>query len=644
MLPQLPIKIVTVHLGTGQVKRREISDPELLKKYLGGRGIATHLFLNEYPTDNEPYDAEAPLMFAPGLLTGTVTPCSGRTSVLFKSPATGMFFKTNVGGHFGAQLKFAGYDLLVIQGRADRPVYVYIEDDRISIREAAHLWGKDVRETNRIVREELDDPDVQVACTGPAGENKVAFASIQVSIYNAAGRGGGGALMGDKNLKAVAVRGTKGVSVKKPDAYLDVLARVNRKKDEAPGVQPLSDYGTSIGVDFTNAIGAFPVNNFQQGTIEGVNKLTGTYLVEGGYLKRKIACFSCPVACHRYVTVDQGIHQGTYTGGPEYETLSALGGGCGVTDTDAIIKANELCNILGMDTISVGNSIQWLMECYQRKVVTTEEADGLDMNWGNGETVIRLVEKIAKREGVGDLLADGLRAASGKLGKDSYKWAIQARGLEQSRVETRSAFGYALAFAINSRGPDHLNTECLAEFGGDREAIRVIEKITGDKKYAYPHTTEKRAEIVRWHEDIYGATDSLGICAFVTTAQFWMDDQDLADLFNTATGLEVTAEDIMVSGRRVITMERIYNALQGHTREQDVLPYRLMNEVQHDAMHDHAINSAEMLDGMKDEYFRLHEWDQKTGWPTRKVLERLGMPEVVTLVEGRLDLMEVSEQ
>ena len=643
MSPQWSMNVLTVDLSSQQTSRREINDPELLKRYLGGRGIATYMLLSDYDPLMDPYDPKAPIIFAPGVLTGTVAPCSGRTSVLFKSPATGMFFKTNVGGHFGPQLKFAGYDLLVVEGRAETPVYILIENDEVEIKDASHLWGKDVRQTNESVRQELDDPEVQLACIGPAGENKVAFASIQASIYNAAGRGGGGALMGHKNLKAIAVRGTKGVSVNDPDAFMETLVRVNRQKDQAPGVQPLSDYGTSIGVESTNAIGAFPVKNFQQGTIEGVEKLTGTHLVEGGYLKRKIACFSCPVACHRYVTVDHGPHEGTYTGGPEYETLSALGGGCGVTDTAAIIKANELCNILGMDTISVGNSIQWLMESYQRRVITKEEADGLDLNWGNSDTVIQLVERIANRDGVGNLLADGLQKASERLGQDSYKWAIQARGLEQSRVETRSAFGYALAFAINSRGPDHLNTECLAEFGGDREALRVIEKITGDHAYAYPHTTDKRAEIVRWHEDIYGATDSLGICAFVTTAQFWMDEKDLADLFTTATGIPATADEIMESGRRVITMERLYNALLGHTREQDVLPYRLMNEVQHDALHDQAINSAEMLDRMKDEYYRLHQWDHQRGWPTRQVLKNLGMPEVLKIVENTISLMEVRE-
>ena len=633
-----PVEILTVDLSSGKSSRSQIKDPEIIKKYVGGRGIALHYLLSSLNPEIDPYAPEAPVIFAPGVLTGTFVPSSGRTSVLFKSPATGRIFKTNVGGHFGAQLKFAGYDLLVIKGRAEKPVYVYIEDDNVEIRDASHLWGKDVRETNRLVREENDDPEVQTACIGPAGENGVAYASIQVSIYNAAGRGGGGAVMGAKNLKTVAVRGTGGIEVADPEKFSQTVSRLWDKMNSVSGVKPLSDYGTSIGVESTNAVGAFPVKNFQQGNIDNIKYLTGPYLVEGGFLKRKISCYSCPVACHRFVTVDEGKYRGTYTGGPEYETLSALGGGCFITDTAAIIKGGELCNILGLDTISTGNSIQWLLECKQRGIVTDQEASGLDLSWGNTETMIELIKMIAKREGVGDLLAKGLKAASEELGKDSHKWAIQSRGLEQSRVETRSAYGYALAFAVSSRGPDHLNTECLAEFGGSPEARQLIKRITESEEYAYPHTTEKRAEIVRWHEDIYGVSDALGICAFPTTAQFWIDEWDLADLFESFTGIGTDASEIMEAGRRMITLERCFNAMLGYTRKDDILPYRLMNEVQHDAMHKNAVNSEQMLDIMKDEYFALHEWEIETGLPTKATLDKLGLGEFIDKITGYTEL------
>ncbi|HHT70011.1 MAG TPA: aldehyde ferredoxin oxidoreductase family protein [Firmicutes bacterium] len=621
------IVLLTVNLSNGVVNKTTLTDKSFLKKYLGGRGVATHYFLSKVDPFVDPYSPDNPIIFAPGTLTGTFVPCSGRTSIMFKSPATNRFFKTNVGGAFGAQLKFAGYDILIVEGKAEEPVYIYIENERVEIRSAKHLWGKDMRETNQIVREENDDDELQLACIGPAGENKVIYASVHASIYNAAGRGGGGAVMGDKNLKAIAVKGTKSIGVSRPKEFAATVKRLREKMEEASGVQPLSDYGTSVGVESTNSIGAFPVKNFQQSTIYNVHLLTGQYLVESGLLKRKVSCYSCPVACHRFVTVDDGKYRGTYCGGPEYETLSALGGGCLSTDINAVIKANELCNILGLDVISTGNCIQWLLECKQRGVMTDADADGLDLSWGNMDTVIELTRKIAHREGVGDLLAKGLKVAAEEVGQDSYKWAIQARGLEQSRVETRSAFAYALAFAVSSRGPDHLNTECLAEFGGAPEAIQLIERITGSKEYAYPYTTDKRAEIVRWHEDIYAAGDSMGICAFPTTAQHWVDEFDMADLYSSFSGIDVTAEEIMMSGRRVITLERVFSGILGYTRADDVLPYRMMYEKQLDAMHDNAINSPEVLDIMKDQYFKLHGWDLEAGLPTKEVLEELELDE-----------------
>jgi len=638
MLPTMPIDILRINLSNGEIVHDKVEDVSLIKKYIGGRGIATYMLLKELDPEASPYDESSSIIFAPGVLTGTAMPSSGRTSILFKSPATGKFFKTNVGGHFGAQLKFAGYDLLVVKGRAEKPVYIYIEDDRVEIKDASFLWGKDVRETNALIREIHDDPHIQTACIGPAGENKVVYASVQVSIYNAAGRGGGGAVMGDKNLKAIAVRGTKGIKIAQPERYFKALEVIYGKMNSVPGVKPLSDYGTSIGVESTNAVGAFPVKNFQEGSIDNIKFLTGQYLVEGGFLKRKISCYSCPVACHRFVTVDSGKYRGTYTGGPEYETLNAFGGGCGTTDTATVIKAGELCNIYGMDVISTGGCIQWLMECWQRGVISKEEADGLDLSWGNNDTIVELVEKIAYRKGIGDLLAKGLKEASEELGRESYKWAIQARGLEQSRVETRSAFAYALAFAISSRGPDHLNTETLAEFGGDSEARRVIKDITGSEEYAYPHTTDKRAEIVRWHEDIYAASDCIGLCAFPTTAQFWVSEYDIAEIFSAATGIEMDADMIMKAGRRIITMERIYNGILGHTRKDDVLPYRMMNEYQKGALHKNAINSREMLDLMKDEYFRLHSWDMETGLPTRDTMVYLGLEEFIEKASSYYDL------
>jgi len=662
------IKVVTVNLGTGEVRKEEIRDGAFLKKYIGGLGIATYFLMKRYG----PFVEDSPVILAPGLLTGTNVPSSGRMSVVFKSPVTGRFFKANVGGYFGNQLKRSGVDVLIVEGKADRPVYIYTHDNEVEIRDASDLWGKDVRETNAILRKELGDDDIQVACIGPAGENEVMFASLQISIYNSAARGGIGALFGSKKLKAIVARGRLPVEVANPEKFKETVGTVTEKLFNTPGVRVISDFGTSPESDALNLITACHFRNFQDNYApeEVLKTLTGNYLVNSGLLKRRIGCYSCPIGCHRFVTIEDGPYKGTYTGGPEYETIANFG--TLKISPEAVVKAAEMCSTLGLDTISTGSTIQWLFESRQKGAVPDEMSDGLDLTWGNEETVITLIRKIAYRDGIGRILSEGTRKASEKLGAGSYKWAIQSRGLEQSAVDTRFAMGYALAFAVNPRGPDHLHTECLAEFGGDSESERIIKHITGSEEFAYAFTTDKRAEIVRWHEDIYAVSDCMGMCAFSTTAQFWMSEEDLAELFSAATGIEISSNGIMEAGRRIITLQRLYNVMLGLTRKDDILPYRFMNEVKtvtikdtspiakhipekkedfpkiyrdkDGTIHITSINSKEVLDKMKDEYYRLHEWDLKTGWPNVKTLRNLGLDEFIPIALNNVKLPEGGEQ
>jgi aldehyde:ferredoxin oxidoreductase len=668
MLPLHSINVLTVNLSTGEIKGEEIKDETFLKKYVGGLGIATYFLMKRYG----PFVEDSPIIFAPGSLTGTSVPSSGRMSVVFKSPVTGRFFKANVGGYFGNQLKRSGIDLLIVEGKAEKPVYINIHDDKVEIKNASHLWGKDVRETNRIIREELDNAEVQIVCIGPAGENEVMYASLQVSIYNSAARGGIGALFGNKKLKAITARGSLPVEVAEPERFNKVAKTVTEKLFTAPGVRVISDFGTSPESDALNLFTACHFRNFQDNYApkEILKTLTGNYLVNSGLLKRRIGCYSCPIGCHRFVTIEDGPYKGTYTGGPEYETIAAFGPL--KISPEAVVKAAEMCSILGLDTISTGSCIQWLFESKQKGAITDKLSDGLDLSWGKEETVITLIKKIAYRNGIGKILSEGTRKASEKLGSDSYKWAIQSRGLEQSSVDTRFAMGYALAFAVNPRGPDHLHTECLAEFGGDSESERIISHITGSEEFAYAFTTDKRAEIVRWHEDIYAVSDCMGMCAFSTTAQFWMGEEDLAELFSAATGIEISLNEIMEVGRRIITLQRLYNVMLGITREDDILPFRFMNEVKtvtikdtspiakripetkedfpkiyrdkDGTIHITSIDSKEVLDKMKDEYYRLHEWDLATGWPTIRTLRNLDLDEFIPVALNNVKLPVGGEQ
>jgi len=636
-LDNFPFKILYVDLTKENTWVGEICK-ENIEKYLGSRGINAKLLWEEKSIDHDPLDPKNVLIFSPGLLTGTSAPSSGRTTVTFKSPLTGIYLKSSVGGHWGTALKFAGYSTLVVKGKAQNPVYIFINNGQIQIRDASHLWRLDTRKTTQAIKEELNDKEVEVACIGPAGENKVRFASIMFNIYNAAARGGGGALMGSKLLKAIAIKGEKPLFVYDEKNFHELVTNLRKKLSQDSGAKSLSKYGTAGVIDMVNPIYALPSYNFKENHIDNGHLLGGQHLRDAKYLKRRFACNACGIGCHRYTEVDQGIHRGSFSGGPEFETLASLGAGCGITDTKAVLRANELCNIYGLDTISAGSVIQWAMECREKGVISREETDGIDLIWGNSEAMLKMLEKITFREGFGDILADGVKKASETIKNDSWKWAIQAKGLEQSRVEIRLRKGYSLAFAVNPRGPDHLFTECVAESGRTEEAKLLIKKICGDEKYANPYTLNKRAEIVRWHEDCYAVSDALGICAFTTTLAYAITPKAMAELFTAATGIEMTEDKIMVAGRRITTLEKCYNLRLGLDRSADTLPWRIMNEPIKSGPQKGMLCSKEDLDKMLDEYYTLHGWDKKTSWPKMQTLIKLGLENVGKELEQIINL------
>ncbi|HOL16565.1 MAG TPA: aldehyde ferredoxin oxidoreductase family protein [Bacillota bacterium] len=613
---------------------REAVKKEDLLNYIGGRGISARILWDHVKPGTDPLGPENLLIFAPGLLSGSAAPSSGRTTVTCLSPATGLYAKTNAGGYWGGELKYAGYSHLVIHGRADKPVYIWIDDDKVEIRDASSLWGLDVRACDAAIKKELDDEDVQISSIGPSGENLVNFAAVMFSVYNAAGRCGAGAVMGSKNLKAVAVRGSGAVVPAHPERYHELVLQARESLLAESGLEGMRLYGTSGSLNGVNELRVFPSYNFQRSCVDDVYPLTGQYLTDEGYLKRYVACFSCVIGCHRFTTVERGPYAGSYSGGPEYESLGALGAGCGLLDTEAVIKANELCNIYGLDTISTGSVIQWAMESFEKGVIGPEHLDGEELHWGDAAAVHKMIKKIAFCEGFGAVLARGVRKAAEHVGGDSWKWAVEAKGLEQSRVDTRSAKAYSLAFAVNPRGSDHLHTETFAEFGMSPEARALIKKITGDEKYATPYLTEKRPEIVRWHEDCYAVTDCLGFCAFTTTALYGITPQIMAGLFSAFTGFDVSEEQIMKMGQRIVTLERCFNTRLGATRKEDRLPWRLMNEPTPDRPGENAVNSQEELDGLLDRYYELHGWNKETARPTRNSLHRLGLDDVADELEA----------
>lgn len=624
------VRILKVDLTKRKVTRQELSS-ELRASFLGARGVNAKLLWDLIKKPNlDPFDSMNVLIFGTGPLTGTIAPCCGRSTVTCKGAETNLYLKTSMGGHWGAELRFAGYDHIVVQGASDEPVYLWIDDETVEIRDAKELWGTDVRETNRLLKREIDDENIRIACIGPGGENLVRFAAILCDVYHAASRGGSGAVMGSKRLKAIAVRGTGEVEAKDPESLYQIALPIIEAlaKDEA--ARHLHIYGTSKSMNAKNEVYSMSGRNWTVPHVEDAYCISGQHLVEGGYLKRRGACFGCTIGCFRYATVDSGPYAGTYTGGLELVAFSTFGAALDTYDIEVVIKANDLCDMYGLDQASAAHAIEWAVESYERNVLTKEDTDGMDLKFGDADMIMSLISRIAHRKGrLGNLLAEGVQRAAKKAGKDSWKWTMcNSKGLPMTRADVRVSKGYALAFAVNPRGSDHLHTETIAEWGMNPKALDLIEKLTGDKKWASPTYTEYRPEIVRWHEDVYAITESLGLCVFASTDSYCVNPKNMAEMFSAVTGIDFTVDEIMLAGRRILTLEKCFNIREGADRQFDDLPWRMMHEPMPSGPSKGMMNSPEELNKMLDRYYELHGWDLETSWPYEETLNMLSLKDV----------------
>ena len=626
-------KVIALHVDLSKQNYwTESFGPEYLKKYLGGRGLASYILYRDVPQHADTLGPENVLIFAPGVFTGTNVPTAGRTTVIGKSPATGMWMKASMGGHWGAELRFTGYDLLVVHGKAAELTNLIITDTGIRYLNAEGYRGIDVKEVTRRLMQEVGLPELAVACIGPAGENLVRISGIMCTVYHTAARGGLGAVMGSKNLKSIGVHGRNGLVLKDVDTYLTVGQQARKTIDNTGRCQFYKEYGTAGVVMGTNEAEAFPVKNFQQGSMDNAYDISGQCMTEQGYLVRRESCFACTISCKRYSKTKLD-YIGSESGGPEYETLGAFGAGCLVANMDANLRANELCNNFGLDSISVGSVIQWAMETAEKGLLPKEfQNPGTGvmycLEWGNKDAMLALIEMIAHRRGLGDLLAEGVKIAAEKVGGESWKWAVQAKGLEQSRVETRNAKAYALAFATNPRGPDHLYGQPMAEFGFSPEARSLVKRLTGDEKYAVPSITDKKPEIVIWHEDCFVLTDSMGVCSRATLSTYAITPEMMHRLYNAATGFQVSLEDFEQAAQRVVNLERAFNVREGADRRLDTLPWRVMNEYLPNAKGSPSINSPEEMEIMLNQYYELRGWDS-SGKPTSQTLKKLDLGELI---------------
>ena len=617
--------VVWVDLSTSTV-RIEPVETELAAQFLGGRGLGAALLFRHLADPADPLAPANPLVFSVGPLTGTSWPTGARTHVTFHSPLTSIYGYANTGGFFGAALRRAGYDALVITGRADRPVYLEISPHGVDVRPADHLWGKGTHATH----DALAMDGTRVACIGPAGEHGVRLAAIINDGGRAAARCGGGAVMGSKRLKAVVVRGQ--VDLDLPAAFRAQARRAFAHVRDHPHVAGLRDLGTVFLVGPKNLSGDLPALNHQLGQVPWADRIDAQAIAR--YTLRNKGCFACPIRCGRVTQVGSGRHAGELEG-PEYESLDALGPMCGIDDPEAIIHANRLCNDLGLDTISTGSVIAFAMECHQRGLLN--DAD-FSLEWGDVDTLLGLIQHIAHRRGLGDLLAEGSRRAAEGIGGDAAQLAMHVKGMELPRQEPRIAKGFGLGHATANRGADHLYALPTIDLAGNLEAAQrlfpadiVAELLETDNETYKP-------DIVVFSEHYCAVSDALGVCKFTTAETYALYPEDLAAGLSALWGRQVSGDELLTIGERIVNVERLYNVRLGLSRADDRLPDRFTSEPLNIHAFDRDEATGEMhpspepvhvgmlrdFDTMMDRYYRLRGWNEN-GIPAPETLRRLGL-------------------
>lgn len=607
-----------------KVEKKDL-EVEVAEQYIGGRGLAIRYLIKNLKPKIDPLGEENILVISTGPLTGTLAPSSARYTIATKSPLTGVIGYANSGGHFAPELKYAGYDAIIIKGKAKSPKYLLIQDEKVSIEDASHLWGKDTWETDKILKSEYESSNLQILSIGQAGENKVLYAAIMNNLSRAAARTGVGAVMGSKNLKAIAVSGSGFVEVHNPEEFIEFTNKTLEKIYADPAYPSLSDYGTSFLVDLAYLGGGLATNNNQFGVFDLYDGISAETFYEK-YKVKSDSCFACPIHCGKYSRVEEGKYAGIEGGSPEYESIVCLGSKCGIGDLATIIYANDLCNRYGLDTISLGDTVAFAMEAYEKGVLTKKDTDGIDLTWGNQDALIELIHKIAKREGFGDLLADGTKIASEKINEGSEEYALHVKGMEPPAYDVRTAKAFGLGWATANRGADHLSALPNFELLGYPKEKGI--EWFGSEKAVDPYAWESKARMTVWHENFGAVVDSAEMCKYTCFSAYAVKPDDMTKFLSYATGMELTEEKIMEIGERIYNLERLFNEREGKAKNSDYLPKRFTEEPLPSGP---AKGQVVELDKMLKEYYEIREWVK--GAPKKEKLKELGIEQFATKKE-----------
>ncbi len=610
-------RILRINLSTGKVDTEPLKD-KMAKQFIGGIGLGFRLLMDNSKPGTDPFDSGNPLIFVTGPLSGTMGPTAGNGyAVVSKSPATGGIAESKAHGFFGPELKRAGFDAVIFTGKAEKLVYAWIDDDSVQLLDAQHLKGKSPYETDVAIREDLGDHYIRVSAIGEAGEKLARFACIINDEFRAIGRTGMGAVMGSKNLKAVAVRGTNDVNVADLEGFKEFIKMIHERM-KGPATRKYRTLGTPENVLVLNALAALPTRNFTQATFEGAEKVSGEYLNER-YVAKIIGCATCAMRCDHVAVVPEGPYKGS-TSRIEFECLWALGPSCGVDRLDAIIEAMRLCNHYGIDGISTGVTIGFAMDLYENGILTKKETDGLDLRFGNHEALIEMVKKIGARDGwLGDVLAEGTRRAAEKIGKGAEQYACHIKGLELPGYDIRGLKTAALGFSVSYRGACHLRSGAYSPDLKGKVNRFVIEK--------------GRGKIVKDGEDLYDVIDSLILCKF-SRGTYYDGLEDMAKYYTLATGIEMTPEELIKAGERINNLARLFNIREGvGTREFDVLPPKIMNvPIPDEGVAKGSVVSKEEFELGLDDYYAVRGWTRE-GIPTVEKLKELDLGKYAHIVK-----------
>jgi len=628
-------KLLRINLSDGNVTKEEF-DPLFVSLFLGGRGFGSKILYDEVPPKTSPFDEANKIILTPGALLGTGVPAASRTTLTTKSALTEMHGDGHASGTWGASLKYAGYDCLIIEGKAEKPVYIWIDDDKVEIRGASHLWGKTTSVTDRLLKEELGDLEVSTVCIGPAGEKRVRLAAVMHdgSDKGVNARCGVGAVMGSKNLKALAARGTKDLGLVDREGYEKAYQEYLETIAADPYVAPATKYGTCRFMYHRVKFGIHGARNWRYGTFPweplDPEVFRSNYQVKAG------SCPMCPVRCRRDYFIPSGPFAGTVAK-LEWECI-ARSMTCGINHPEVVIYFSHLCNQLGLDVEGTGDTIAFAMECFEKGILGREDTEGLALDFGNPEAFLEMTRRIAEREGLGDLLAEGAYRASKKIGKGAEELAIHVKGGEMTAGDPRGMPVRAVSYATSTRGSDHLRSNPYVEeliepeeaekWFGSREAADIYQGVKG------------KGRLLKWSEDFVTIGDILGLCKFAyyrsaTFTYLRKKGVELATRFyNACTGSKLTDEDMLRSGERVFNVEKAFNTREGAGRKDDTIPERFFKEpLRGEGPSSGAVVEREKFEAILEEYYQDRKWDPETGLPTREGLERLGLSSIADDLE-----------